>query len=224
MWSGLFSGVSFEVEPGEIVAVIGGRLEGKTTLLEVVAVLQRPVEGRVLFGGRDVWALRSSQREELIGREVVLANRVIRPKDMTVCKFIGMGLAATGHPARKIDRLAMEALERVGAAGCANSRCGDLSVSQQTLVGIARGFAVRPRLLVLDDLLDALGTEGCEEALALLHELVESKPHCGVLLSASSMEPVTMAHRIWSLQKTNGLKLEVGHSKITHIHNQVRGA
>lgn len=228
-WSGLFSDVSFGVEPGEIVAIFGGRLAGKTTLLKIVAGMRRPTQGRVWFGDQDLWALRTQQREELLGHKIVWADRAIQPKNTKVAKYIGMGLAATGHRGGEIDRLAAEALERVGASECAHNRCGDLSVWQQALVAIARGFALRPMLLVMDDLLDALGTEGSNEALALLHELVESKPaeskpRCGVLLSASSMEPVTLAHRVWSIKKTNGLKLEAGQSKITHINNRARGA
>jgi ABC-type nitrate/sulfonate/bicarbonate transport system ATPase subunit len=164
--------------------------------------------------------LRDRQREELVGREIVWADRTIQPKKTRVSKYIGMGLVATGHPSERADRLAAEALERVGASECANSMCGDLSVWQQALVGIARGFAVRPKLLVMDDLLDALGTEGSNEAVALLHELVESEPRCGVLVSAASMEPVTLAHRVWSMQKTNGLKLEAGRPKVVPLHGR----
>jgi ABC-type multidrug transport system ATPase subunit len=226
VWSGLFSDVSFGVEPGEIVAVFGGRLAGKTTLLQIVAGMgRRPTKGRVWFDGQDLWASRAKQRADLLGRKIVWADRAIQPKNTKAVKYVGMGMAATGHRGSEIDGLAAEALERVGASECAHTRCGNLSVGQQALVGIARGFAVRPMLLVMDDLLDGLGTEGSNEALALLHELVESKPaeskpRCGVLLSASSMEPVTLAHRIWSIKKTNGLKLEAGTSKITNINDR----
>lgn len=102
------------------------------------------------------------------------------------------------------------------AIGVASSLPRDLSLGQQALVGIARGFAKQPRLLVMDELLDGLGTDASNEALGLLHELANSNPPCGVLLSASSMEPVTLADRIWSIHK-KGLKLETGYTKITRL-------
>jgi ABC-type multidrug transport system ATPase subunit len=220
-WSGLLSDVSFEVEPGEIVALIGDRLAGKTTLLKIVAGLQRPTTGQVWFEGRSLWELGKRQREQLVGREIVWANRAIKPETTKVSKYVGMGLAVRGRRGDP-DHLAAQALERVGASECANSLPRDLSLGQQTLVGIARGFAKHPRLLVMDELLDGLGTDASDEALGLLHELANSNPPCGVLLSASSMEPVTLADRVWSIHK-QGLKLETGYTKITSLKSWHRG-
>jgi ABC-type nitrate/sulfonate/bicarbonate transport system ATPase subunit len=75
------------------------------------------------------------------------------------------------------------------------------------LVGLARAFAGSPRVVVIDDLLDALGGRATEEASDLLRSLVEeSEPRCGVLMSASDMESAMFGDRVWSLTRKGTLK------------------
>jgi len=79
------------------------------------------------------------------------------------------------------------------------------------LVGLARAFAGNPRIVVIDDLLDALGSRGTEEASDLLRTLVEaSNPRCGVLMSTSDVESALFADRVWSLTRKGALKLMFG--------------
>lgn len=212
-WLAVLGGVSFEVGRGEIVGVVGSRLEGKTTLLRVAAGLERPDQGCVVLEGRQLGGLGDRSRARLLGHEIVWVDRDGPELALEVSKFVGWPLALHGRGRREADRLAAGALERVGARECAGRRWGELSNWQRVLVGLARAFVGSPRLVVVDDLLDALGPRATEQASDLLRSLVEeSEPRCGVLMSASDMDSAVFADRVFSLTREGRLKVFAGHS------------
>jgi ABC-type lipoprotein export system ATPase subunit len=207
--AGSLADVSFEVGAGEVVAIIGGRLSGKTTLLEVVAGLVAPDRGSVSLDGRELTDLPERARTRLLGHEVIWIDRNGPNLDVEVSRFVGWSLAVHGR--KHAERTAARALERVGAQGCMGRRWRELSNWQRVLVGLARAFAGSPRVVVIDDLLDALGSRATEEASDLLRSLVaESVPRCAVLMSASDMESAVFADRVWSLTRKGALKLLSG--------------
>src|SRR5580704_6919447 len=206
-WMGVLSGVSFGVGRGEVVAVVGSRLEGKSTLLKVAAGMERPDEGCVLLDGSSLTGLRDRSRTRLLGHEIVWIDRDGPELGVEVSRFVGWPLALHGHGRRDAERAAAQALERVGARECVGRRWGELSNWQRVLVGLARAFAGAPRVVVIDDLLDALGPRATEQASDLLRSLVEeSEPRCGVLMSASDMESAMFADRVWSITRKGTLK------------------
>jgi putative ABC transport system ATP-binding protein len=206
-WMEVLSGVSLDVGLGEVVAVVGSRLEGKTTLLKVAAGMECPDRGSVSLDGRDLAGLRDRSRSRLLGHEIVWVDRDGPELGLEVSKFVGWPLALHGRGRRQAERMAAHALERVGARECMGRRWGELSNWQRVLVGYARAFAGSPQLVVIDDLLDALGGGATEEASDLLRSLVEeSEPRCGVLMSASDMESAMFADRVWSITRKGTLK------------------
>ena len=141
----VLEGVSFEVDPGGIVAVVGGRLAGKSTLLKIVAGLRVPEEGSVSLRGQVLKELSERQRERLLGEEIVWLNRDLQGPDVRVRRYVGWPVAVQrGLGRREAERIADRALERVGASGCAGSRWVDISDAQRVLVALARGFAGEP--------------------------------------------------------------------------------
>lgn len=205
-WAAVLAGVSFEVAGGEVVAVVGSRLEGKTTLLRVAAGMERPDRGRVLLDGRVLGGLSDRSRTRLLGHEIVWVDREGPELGLEVSKFVGWPLVLHGGGRREADQLAARALERVGAGECMGRRWGDLSNWQRVLVGLARAFAGSPRVVVIDDLLDALGGRAAQEASDLLRSLVEAERGCGVLMSASDMESAVFADRVLSFTREGALK------------------
>jgi ABC-type cobalamin/Fe3+-siderophores transport system ATPase subunit len=200
--------VSFEVGSGEIVAVIGGRLAGKSTLLSIVVGLSRPDEGEVWFRGLELGELSRRDRDRRLGHEIVWVVREKQPIDMRVRRYVGWPKAVGGVGRRESERMADRALERVGVSECAGQRWVDISDAQRVLVGLARGFAGSPGLVVIDDLLDGLGGRETEEVFDLLRSLVEeSEPVCGVLLSASEIDSALFADRVWALTRKGRLTL-----------------
>jgi putative ABC transport system ATP-binding protein len=205
-WTEVLEDVSFEVVPGEVVAIVGSRLEGKTTLLKIAAGLERPDEGSVTLGPWDLTDMQDRCRSRLLGREIAWIDGDGPGLEVEVSRFVGWPLALHGR--RQAERLAAQALERVGARECVGRRWGDLSNWQRVLVGLARAFAGRSQVVVIDDLLDGLGGRRTEEASDLLRTLVESSnPRCGVLMSVSDIESALFADRVFSLTRKGALKL-----------------
>jgi len=198
--------VSLKVGEREIVAVVGARYEGKTTLTQIAAGMQRPDRGEVWFRGRELSGLSDGTRERLLGLETAWVDRNGPGLRLTVRDYVGLPLAmGHRHGKREVRKLAYEALERVGASDCARQPWEDTSRWQRVLVGLARGIACRPRLLVIDDLLDALGVRRTRQAGELLRSAVDDLG-CGLLMSVSDFEAALVADRVWSFER-GGLKL-----------------
>jgi ABC-type nitrate/sulfonate/bicarbonate transport system ATPase subunit len=204
--------VSLEVVSGEVVAVIGRRLGGKSTLLQIAAGLEEPDQGTVTLGGRPVrvqrsfreWltARRTGSIEPVLGRDMVLVTRDGPHQELEVGKYVGGPLAVRGSRRRDVQRVAGAALERVGASDCLGRCWGDLSHYQRALVGLARAFAGSPQLVIFDDLLDAHDSRDTETLSDILHTLLEESDGCGALLSAGYYETaVVLAHRVCSLNE-----------------------
>ncbi len=211
--------VSLEVAGGEVVAVIGRRLGGKSTLLQIVAGLEAPDDGTVMLAGRPVrvqsrrslreWlaARRTGSTDPMLGHDMVLVTRDGPHQELEVGKYVGGPLAVRGSRRREVQRIAGAALERVGASDCLGRCWGDLSNYQRALVGLARAFAGSPQLVIFDDLLDAHDWRDTENLSDILHTLLEeSDGGCGVLLSAGSYETaVVLAHRVCSINQHHEL-------------------
>jgi ABC-type transporter Mla maintaining outer membrane lipid asymmetry ATPase subunit MlaF len=187
--------VSLTVAAGEVVGVVGGRGEGKTTLLEVAAGIQLPDVGTARFDGRDLARSSSEERAALLGDRIAWMTRE-SAVEFEVLDYVGLPLAmGRGLGMRAADDLAMAALERVGVPEVARRGWDELSNWEQVLVSFARGFACRPRLMLVDDLLDGLGPRGTREAGELLLSFA-AELKCGVLIAASDLEAVLVAHRV----------------------------
>ena len=206
-WAEVLANVSFDVRPGEIVAVTGSKLAGKTTLLKIAAGMERPDKGRVSLGSRQL----ADGRSGLLGHAIRWVDGDGPKLKLDVVKFVGLPVALHGSKRRESERAAAQVLERVGAKSCLGRRWGELSNGQRLLVGLARGFVGSPRLVVIDDLLDVCGGRATEEAADLLRSLVEaSAPRCGVLMSTSDLESAMFADRVWSITGKRSLKLMAG--------------
>jgi putative ABC transport system ATP-binding protein len=211
-WSGVLADVSFGVGAGEIAAVVGSRLKGKTTTLRVAAGMERPDRGSVSLEGQKLAELGDRTSSRLLGHEIVWIDRDGPELGLEVSRFVGWPLALHGRGRRDAERLAAQALERVGARDCLGRCWGDLSNRQRVLVGLARAFAGSPRVVVIDDLLDALGSRATEEVSDLLRALVEeSEPRCAVLMSVSDVDSAMFADHVWSLTRKGALKALAGH-------------
>jgi putative ABC transport system ATP-binding protein len=200
-WVPLLSDVCFEVERGEVVAIVGGRLSGKTTLLKIAAGIATPDAGSVRLGERELTGMSQRTRAHLRGRdhEIAWLNRAGMSQKLEVAKIVGWSLALQ-RGRKESERSAREMLERVGALDCAHKRWAEISPWQQLLVGLARAFAATPKLVIIDDLLDALGARATEQASSLLRTLIaNAEPRCGALMSACDRDSAVFADRVWSL-------------------------
>jgi ABC-type nitrate/sulfonate/bicarbonate transport system ATPase subunit len=215
----VLSDVSLEVAQGEVVAVIGRRLGGKSTLLQIVAGLEAPDEGTVTIAGRPVrppgrrsfreWlkAWREASTDPVLGHDMVLVTRDGPHQDLEVGKYVGGPLAVRGSRRRDVRRIAGAQLERVGASDCLGRSWGDLSNYQRALVGLARAFAGDPQLVIFDDLLDAHDRRDTDTLSDILHTILEeSHPNCGVLLTTGQYDPaIVLANRVCQINQQGEL-------------------
>lgn len=194
--------VSFQVPCGEVVMVVGGSLDGKSTLLQVVAGAERPDRGRVSLGARELTGLSDRDRARLLGREIMWIDRDGPALQVEVSRFVGWPLTLHGRGRREAERVAARMLARVGMREHAGRKWRDLSHRQQVLVSLARAFAGDPRLVVVDDLLSGLGSRATEETIDLIRALVDESEHrSGVLMGVSEMESTVYADRVFSIYR-----------------------
>jgi len=163
-------GVNLQVEPGEVVVLIGPSGSGKSTMLRCVNGLETPDGGEVVFDGRPVRAgrelpkLRSQigfvfQQFHLFPHMTVLDNIALAPMKV---KGVARDAARTrGH----------ELLTRVGIAEKAGQYPADLSGGQQQRVAIARALAMDPKLMLFDEPTSALDPEMIREVLDVMRDL-----------------------------------------------------
>jgi putative ABC transport system ATP-binding protein len=191
----VLSGVSLSVAAGEFVGVLGGRGQGKTTLMELAAGLTVPEAGHVWFGDLDLAACSDDERSELLGDRIVWLPREDMA-DFDVLRYVALPLAMGRDGMGDAEDRARQALRRVGVEDRENWRWEELSDWDRLLVVFARGYAARPKLMVVDDLLDALGAGGAREAGELLLDMVREL-QCGVLAAASHMSALLAADRVF---------------------------
>jgi lipoprotein-releasing system ATP-binding protein len=192
---------SLEVRAGEIAAVVGSREEGKTTLLKIAAGIEPPDAGEVWLGDVELTRSSAKQRSRLLGAAIAWTHREGTGVKFRVLDYVGLPLAiGRGRGQREAQDLAMDALERVGAASCARQRWAELSNWERLQVGLARGIASSPKLLVVDDLMDGFGMSRTREAGELLLALVRELG-CGVLMSCTDLEAALIADCVWSLER-----------------------
>src|SRR5712671_3390809 len=187
-------GVSLNVDPGEIVAVVGGSGCGKSTLLRLVSGLDNPTQGAVALDGDTIVS-----PHEKIG--IVFQEPRLLPW-LTVAGNVGFGLA-NRPKAERAERVARQ-LDRVGLSDKANVWPRELSGGQAQRVALARALIMRPEVLLLDEPFSALDaftrvdlqdhlldlwadtkptlvvvTHDVDEAIALADRIVVMRPHPG---------------------------------------------
>lgn len=146
----ILADVSFAVNPGETVAIVGGSGSGKSTLLGLMAGLDVPSTGRVLLDGQDLFALDEDGRAALRGRSMgfVFQSFQLLP-GLTALENVMLPLELAGL--RDATALARQHLASVGLARRARHRPDQLSGGEQQRVALARAFAVSPKILLADE-------------------------------------------------------------------------
>jgi polar amino acid transport system ATP-binding protein len=167
----VLAGVDLVVAEHEVVTLIGASGSGKSTLLRCVDLLEEVDDGRILFDGVDVSDPRADTAAAQRRMAIVFQGYNLFPH-MTAAQNIALAPRVVhGLPAEEADERARTLLDRVGLGTFAGAYPDRLSGGQQQRVAIARALAVRPRLLLLDEITSALDPELVAEVLALVGEL-----------------------------------------------------
>lgn len=145
------SGVSFRVERGEMIFLTGRSGAGKSTILKLIALLERPTKGAVVVAGKNTNALRP-RHIPAFRRSIgfVFQDHRLLP-DRPVFDNVALPLVVADTPLKEIDRRVRAALEQVGLRGKERSKPIELSVGEQQRVGIARAVVSKPPILIADE-------------------------------------------------------------------------
>jgi len=166
----ILTDVSFSVNPGESVAIVGSSGSGKSTLLGLIAGLDVPSAGRVLLDGENLFALDEDGRAALRGRGMgfVFQSFQLLP-GLTALENVMLPLELAGNA--KAAEVARRHLERVGLGGRLRHRPAQLSGGEQQRVALARAFAVAPSILLADEPTGNLDVHTGAQIIELLFEL-----------------------------------------------------
>ncbi|KAB7740015.1 ATP-binding cassette domain-containing protein [Nostocoides sp. F2B08] len=164
-------GVSLEVFPGELVAVMGPSGSGKSTLLNVAGGLDRPTSGQVVIGDTDLTSLDARALAKLRRRRVgfVFQDYNLIPS-LTAAENVALPLELDGERARPARRRAREALGLMGLMELADRYPDAMSGGQQQRVAIARALVGTRRLVMADEPTGALDSHTGEEVLRVLRQ------------------------------------------------------
>jgi putative ABC transport system ATP-binding protein len=165
-------GISFVINRGEFVSIVGPSGSGKSTLLNMIGALDRPTSGKVYIDGIDIFSLRdgeiASMRNKLIGFIFQSFNLINRS---TVQKNVELPAIISGMSKQERNRRAFLLLETLGVADKAKLKTSSLSGGQQQRVAIARALINNPTMILADEPTGNLDTATGNEVFALLKNL-----------------------------------------------------
>ncbi|HEY6865198.1 MAG TPA: ABC transporter ATP-binding protein [Burkholderiales bacterium] len=180
-------GVDFDLAAGEYVAVMGESGVGKSTLLNLIAGLDRPDEGTIAFEGAELLALGDDARTRLRRRKMGFVFQAfhILPY-LTVAQNVGLPLLLNGVPAAEAGGRVAAMLRAVRLDERAQSLPRELSGGETQRVAIARALVHGPRLVLADEPTGNLDPETAATVLALLRERVKGEGSAGILVTHSA--------------------------------------
>jgi len=180
--------VSFSVEPGEIVGVMGPNGSGKTTLFNLITGALTPDAGRIRLEGEEIAGLAPHR---ILGKGIARTFQLVHPfpgltalENVLVGQLYGRKRLPLGRARDEADRL----LTRVGLAGRGHLAAAQLTVVERKRLELARALATAPRVLLMDEFMAGLTPAEVGEAIALIRAL-----------QGQGITVVVVEHIVWAL-------------------------
>lgn len=169
----VIKGVDLTIQPQKVVVIIGPSGSGKSTLLRMINLLEEPTQGRVLFDGEEITDIRADVNRARTRIGMVFQSYNLFPH-MTAKENITISLRKVlGKSDKEADEIAVQELEHMGLPEKADAYPSQLSGGQQQRIGIARALAMRPKLMLFDEVTSALDPELVKEVLDAMERLAE---------------------------------------------------
>jgi cell division transport system ATP-binding protein len=192
--------VSFVIEKGEFVFVVGASGSGKSTIIRLLLKELEPTRGRIVVGGRDLTRLRSS-KVPLLRRNVgcVFQDFKLLPT-RTAAENVAYALKVQGESSNAIRRKVPEVMNMVGLSHKMNSLPDELSGGEQQRVSIARAFVNHPALLICDEPTGNLDPDTSVGIMQLLYRI--NRSGTTVVMATHDREMVDkMRRRVIALER-----------------------
>ena len=195
--------VSFEVEEGDFVGIIGATGSGKSTLITHMNGLNKPTSGHIIIDGRDLWAEPEKIREFRFLTGLVFQYPEYQLFEETIAKDIAFGPKNQGLSEEEIDQRVRRAMAHVHLDydKYAERSPFDLSGGQMRRVAIAGVLAMEPKVLILDEPAAGLDPRGRERILGMLQELHREGGVTIVMVSHSMDDCARLATRMIVMSK-----------------------
>ena len=209
----VLKGIDFEVNEGEVIAIIGSSGSGKTTLLRCMAFLEQADDGTFMFDdlSKDIRTISKKEIKEIRMKMGFVFQSFNLFRNMTALQNVMEGLTtARKIPAEEAKKTSLEMLEKVGMLDRANYYPDQLSGGQQQRVAIARALATKPEVILFDEPTSALDPELTGEVLEVMVKL--AREGTTMVVVTHEMEfAKNVANRVIFME--NGVVVEEGDAK-----------
>ncbi len=196
----IFSGLTFQVDPGECVALVGESGAGKSTLLHLLGALEEPTAGTIYFQGSSLASLNERQLARYRNRDIgyVWQNCHLLP-EFTALENVALPLRIHGTPEETSQQRAAKLLERVGLGGRLDHLSGELSGGEQQRVAIARSLVAEPKLLLADEPTGNLDERTGESVMRMLLRLVREE-ELSILIATHNPAFAALCDRVFRFE------------------------
>lgn len=191
--------VSFSVEEGEYVAIMGPSGSGKSTLMNIIGCLDTPTSGTYFLKGVDISGRSDSEMSKIRNKSIgfVFQNFNLLPKQSAV-ENVALPLLYAGVSRKERRRRAMAALKKVGLEHRMEFKPTQLSGGQKQRVAIARAIVTRPDILLADEPTGALDTASGLQVMELFKQL--NQEGMTVVMITHDPEVASQAHRVMTIR------------------------
>lgn len=202
----VFEGLNFELNEGDLGAIMGVSGVGKTTFLNLLGLLDKPTEGEILIDGEDVFLKNEKERAEIRNQKIgfVFQFYHLLP-EFTTLENICFPLIIRGVELKEAQKKALELLREVSLEDKAHLRPSLLSGGEQQRVAIARALVNEPKLLLADEPTGNLDWKTGEMILKLIQEL-HGKRGLSSIIVTHNEKVARFCHKLYVME-SGGLKL-----------------
>jgi polar amino acid transport system ATP-binding protein len=170
----VLDGVSLDIEKGDVLSLIGPSGSGKSTLLRVLVGLNKPAAGRILLEGQEIDYQNKRSLKRARDRFAIVFQQYNLFQNMTALKNVTIApVKIQRRPKKEVEDEAVALLNKVGLGEKLKSYPDELSGGQQQRVAIARALALKPEILLLDEVTSALDPELINEVLDTIRLLTQ---------------------------------------------------
>jgi putative ABC transport system ATP-binding protein len=192
-------GVSFYIDKGEFVAIMGPSGSGKSTLMHIIGCLDQPTEGNFVIGGKDVSKLNDDRLAEIRNKSIGFVFQQFNLLSRTsILHNVEIPLIYAGQKSRQRRKLAMQVLESVGLGDRVKHKPSEISGGEKQRAAIARALVNDPLIILADEPTGNLDTKTGEEIMKIFDKL-HQQGHT-VIMVTHELEVARHARRIIHLR------------------------